>query len=38
MMEELIWLRDGQDPEKTDGAAWLFVASGMAMAMKPWVW
>ena len=29
MMEELvvlIWCRDGQDPEKTDGAAWLFVA------------
>ena len=34
MMEELvvlIWCRDGQDPEKTEGAAWLFVALEVAM-------
>jgi hypothetical protein len=41
MMEELvvlIWFRDGQDPEKTDGAAWLFVAFQVAMGIKRWVW
>jgi len=40
-MEELvvlIWFRDGQDPEKTDGAAWLFVALKVAMGIKLWAW
>jgi len=32
----LIWFRDGQDPEKTDGATWLFVALEVAMGRQPW--
>lgn len=40
-MEELvvlIWCKDGQDPEKTEGTAWLFVALELAMGIKRWVW
>jgi len=41
MMEELvvlIWFSDEQDPEKTDGAAWLFVALKVAMGIELWTW
>jgi hypothetical protein len=34
----LIWCRDGQDPEKTEGAAWLFVALEVAMGMGMELW
>jgi hypothetical protein len=39
MVDELVVLirfRDGQDPEKTEGAAWLFVALEVAMAIELW--